>query len=187
MKLKKWLPLPFLGVFFCVFFNLFFAIIGFTLTEDPVADNATYAVFQNAQWLLILVEAILAPILEEFLFRKLLLGALMKKLPFIWAAVISAALFGILHLNLVQGVYAFVFGMLLAEVFRKNGTFLATVVVHATHNIFALLMNFSPALNAYFVENSGPFVAVSGVLLLVTFGLYEFFTREEKHPEEAVL
>jgi len=75
----------------------------------------------------------LAPIIEEVLFRKLLLKLFMfcgeRK-----AIVISAFLFGLWHFDIVQSVYAFFGGIILGIVAVKYGTIKYTILLHAAYN-----------------------------------------------------
>ena len=53
---------------------------------------------------------ILAPVGEELVFRGLTYRFARKALPFWGANILQAALFGVMHLNLFQGLYAFFLG-----------------------------------------------------------------------------
>lgn len=58
-----------------------------------------------------------APMIEEFVFRILFFSNFIKLLPY-WAAnILQAILFGIYHGGLVQGMYAFLIGMVIGSVF----------------------------------------------------------------------
>lgn len=83
--------------------------------------------------------AIAPAIAEEIVFRGLLLGALLLRLP-AWAAVgLSALLFGAAHLDLVHGAAAGVLGLYLGVVALATGSVRAAIVAHAGNNAFALL------------------------------------------------
>ena len=57
---------------------------------------------------------------------------------------ISAAVFGIYHFNLVQGIYGFLLGILLCAVMEKYGTVLASMLLHMSANLMALIMMYLP-------------------------------------------
>ena len=64
-------------------------------------------------FLSLFVTVILAPLAEEFLFRGITLKKAQKIMPFMAANVLQSVLFGIYHMNWIQGVYAFVLGIIL--------------------------------------------------------------------------
>ena len=183
-SLGLWLLLPFLGIFFAAFMNLLLALLGITLTEDPVAANDVLAPFQNKLIVVILVEAIVAPVLEELLFRRVMFGLLRKVLPLYVAALIVSVVFGVLHFNLPQGLYGFFFSFLLCEVMVLYGTWLAPLIVHATANALALFMNYVPSVNEWAVQNSLLIVIVSGLLTAGIIVLMEILIRKKAAQKE---
>lgn len=174
-----WICLPFLGIFLCAFLNLFFEVLGLSETIDTETANSLFGTFDRAQLAMIVVQVILAPLLEEFLFRKLLINFLRKWMRFLFAALISAVLFAALHLNLIQGIYTFLFSLVLVRVLYQTGTWYATLLVHGVHNLFAVFMNFSPGLNEFFLSHSAWLMVGAGLLTAGTYALFEFFTRRE--------
>ena len=84
---------------------------------------------------------LLSPVLEELIFRGLILGLLMKikKAPFIAVNAVAALLFGIYHGNIVQGTYAFIFGMLIGYIFKELGI-VAAITVHIAVNVSAVIL-----------------------------------------------
>lgn len=63
---------------------------------------------------------IAAPLSEELLFRGILFERLRMALPFFWAALGSAAFFGLVHGNWAQGIYATLMGLILAWLYEKK-------------------------------------------------------------------
>lgn len=83
---------------------------------------------------------ILAPVFEEFLFRGVLLrGILFKGFSPAYAVVISSALFALVHLNMLQGVHAFLLGALLGGIYLKTGNFTIVVLGHMVSNLIVWL------------------------------------------------
>ena len=83
---------------------------------------------------------LMVPIAEEIVFRgaiqHTLQVALGKRYPWI-AIVISALIFGFIHLNKAQGVHAFVIGLLLGWMFYRTGSILPGLVFHWVNNSVA--------------------------------------------------
>lgn len=100
--------------------------------------------------------AVIAPIAEESLCRGVALEFSLRALcpgqrpssrpeapdARFWAAdAIQALVFGVMHLNVVQGVYAFALGLLLGWVFRRTGRLRAAVLLHMAVNASSALMD----------------------------------------------
>ncbi len=182
--LPVWLILPFLDIFFSAFLNLLLALLGVTLTEDPIAGNEFMQNFQNKLVLVILLEAVVAPVLEELLFRRVMFGLFRRLLPVYVAALITSVIFGVLHFNLPQGIYGFVFSMLLCEVMLRYRTWIAPLIVHAAANALALFMNYVPSVNEWAVRNSLVIVIISGILTAGLIVVMEFALRKKQTEEE---
>lgn len=78
---------------------------------------------------------ILAPIMEEIIFRKILLSRLRKFGDFI-SIFLSALAFGMFHGNLSQFFYAFALGCILAYLVIKTGTIKYSIILHMIINLF---------------------------------------------------
>ncbi|WP_133273268.1 CPBP family intramembrane glutamic endopeptidase [Hymenobacter radiodurans] len=83
------------------------------------------------------VICISAPILEELLFRGLLLPGLLKNYSPRKAIVQSSLLFGIIHLNPAQVVSAFLLGLFLGWLYYRTHSLAACIVVHFLNNAVA--------------------------------------------------
>lgn len=78
---------------------------------------------------------VLAPLGEEIVFRGLTYRYFRKAgIGFIVANVLQAALFGIMHLNWVQGSYAFALGLLLGYMGRRYNSLLVPMFLHMVFN-----------------------------------------------------
>ena len=97
--------------------------------------------------------SVFAPIFEEWLCRgEVLRGLLNFKhknkegetvygIKPVWAIIISAAFFAIIHANPWQAVPAFGLGCLFGYVYYKTGSLKLTMLMHFTNNTFALVMS----------------------------------------------
>ena len=89
----------------------------------------------------ILLVVIIAPILEELIFRGLILSLSRKFLPFLAADIIQAGLFGIYHMNLVQGIYAFVLGLFIGYLIKRTGSLINCICFHVVFNLTGLILD----------------------------------------------
>lgn len=94
-------------------------------------------------WLEFLVLLFAAPLLEEFFFRGVLYGRLKELLSTGTSMVLSAALFGLYHGNLSQGIYGFFMGLLLAWSMERFQTVKAPFVIHMAANAAAIFLGFA--------------------------------------------
>lgn len=92
--------------------------------------------------LMILLVVVIGPIAEEVLFRGVIYGKLREVFTLTQAAVISGAIFGIYHKNIIQGLYAWLFGILLAYIFEKTQTIWGAIVMHMMFNLSAYGIKF---------------------------------------------
>jgi membrane protease YdiL (CAAX protease family) len=92
---------------------------------------------------MILIGGLLAPLAEEILFRGLLYGWLRRFMGLIPAALLSAAVFGLVHGMLPVMAAAFVVGLMLAYVYERTGSLWASAIVHATQNCLAMTIMFA--------------------------------------------
>jgi len=89
----------------------------------------------------ILLIVVAAPIGEEVCFRGMLFGGLRERFPKWWAALASAAIFGLLHaltgLSAVPPLIAF--GFILALLYEETGSIVPGILLHMLNNSVALL------------------------------------------------
>jgi membrane protease YdiL (CAAX protease family) len=85
-------------------------------------------------WGGILRVVILAPIVEELIFRGVIFSGFQRIYPAFWAIFFSALLFGLFHLNPWQLGPTFLLGLLLGFVRLRTGSLLAAIFTHALHN-----------------------------------------------------
>jgi membrane protease YdiL (CAAX protease family) len=95
---------------------------------------------------LFLKAVLLYPLIEEVLYRGLILQLLRRYCPLWFAVFVSAALFGVTHLGAgaSNAAFAFAVGSVLAWLVIRTRSLLASIVCHATIN-FAWLFLLAPA------------------------------------------
>ncbi len=82
--------------------------------------------------------ALVPAIFEELLFRKWILNT-SKRYGNLFAIVFSAILFGIYHLNISQGIFAFLIGILFGTIAVYTGGIKYTCLLHFLNNLYACL------------------------------------------------
>ena len=89
----------------------------------------------------ILLYCLLAPVLEEVLFRLLAYDFLYKHIGFWGAALISSFIFAAYHMNMVQGIYAFIMGMLFCTLYRRDHRMAVPISLHIGANLAVWLFS----------------------------------------------
>ncbi len=118
--------------------NLIGTILSMLLSGGG-ANNAILGYLFNDSPLKILVIVILAPLLEEFVFRKQIidrLGRYGEKTAILFSAV-SFALF---HMNLFQFFYAFALGLVFAYVYTRTHRLRYPVIMHMIINFMGAVL-----------------------------------------------
>lgn len=77
----------------------------------------------------------IAPIMEELLFRGIILKGMMNKYSIRKSILISSMLFAVIHGNLQQGVYAFISGVIFSLIYIYTGSIKFSIVAHFLNNI----------------------------------------------------
>ena len=102
-------------------------------------QTANESFFAGGIWAEILASCVVVPIAEEVLFRGCVLKRVTTMADEKLGILCSALLFGVIHVNLVQFVYAALLGGLLAGIVVKTRKVSLAVIGHAAANLIAIL------------------------------------------------
>lgn len=136
----------------------------------------------DTTFLTVLYSVILAPICEELIFRGVTMRCARKALPFWLANIMQAALFGLFHLNWIQGIYAFALGIVLGYVCERGGSIYYSMGLHFLFNLWGTLSVFLPD-----TENTSVaiIVVVVTVVSLVA-GFVMFYVGRNKRDHKPI-
>ncbi len=113
------------------------------LSEEIDLSSALIVTEGNPLWLDILIYlyiCVAGPVLEELIFRGVLLEGLRKYGNF-FGIVMSSVLFGLMHQNAQQCIPAICMGMVMAYMAVKSGSLLPSIFIHILNNsLSAVLM-----------------------------------------------
>ena len=98
-------------------------------------NQASQGLNTSLLWADLLSVAVFAPLVEEMIFRGLVLSRLRKALPAWLAVVVQGLVFGFVHGQLVWIVYATLFGLLLGYVRLRTGSLKASILLHLGFNL----------------------------------------------------
>jgi len=138
-KARRWAMVSAIVGIVVIGLYLVVVMVYVALVGEPEQDD--FADDLGPLWIQILLIAIAAPIGEEVCFRGMLFGGLRERLPMWAAGLISAALFGLLHVTTGISVVPplISFGFLLALVYERTGSILPCILLHMLNNSVALL------------------------------------------------
>lgn len=106
-------------------------------------DSLMSAVLTGNFFMVFIVSGILAPIVEEIIFRYKIITILENKYNSKVALIVSSLLFGLAHMNLVQSTYAFFLGVVLGSIYlRKDKNLLPCIIVHIAINAGSVLYEY---------------------------------------------
>ncbi|CEI82592.1 peptidase [Oceanobacillus oncorhynchi subsp. incaldanensis] len=111
---------------------------------DPGSEN-TQGIMNMARAvpIFIVLPAILAPILEEIIFRKIIFGSLYKKMNFFFAALISSLIFAVIHTDFLHILVYAAMGFVFAFLYVQTKRILVPIIVHAGMNTLVVLAQLS--------------------------------------------
>lgn len=106
--------------------------------DNATAQMTTVMQEQNILWNMLFI-AVLPACVEEFVFRGMLYQTYRKSS--LWKGILlSAFLFGCMHMNFNQFLYTFVFGIILAMTVEATGSILTSMICHFILNLNSVLL-----------------------------------------------
>lgn len=125
------------GIALCLFANGTVVVEMFVMPAQVEAymEMAEVAGLGTDIWAMI-ASILLAPIGEEFICRGVVLQFGRRAFGKFWIAnIFQALLFGLIHMNWVQGIYAFVIGLVLGYLVKQYNTILPAMLMHMVVNL----------------------------------------------------
>ncbi len=191
-KKQLFAPKHILGVFLVGAGMNFFTNFAMSLVYDfiPQVFRDSYeSMMETSQFgesaLAIIAAVFIAPVGEELIFRgvafyyakKAVAGMSNKTLGFWIANAIQALFFGIMHMNVIQGTYAFILGLVLGYLAYRFGSVLPSILGHFLFNgISSFLME---PVSAVIPESEAAYAVVVVVsVIVVVAGLFLIKRRE---------
>jgi len=146
-------------------------------------------IFENrfGFWGVFLKVALLAPIIEESLFRGIIMHGLMKNYKSWYAILLSGVLFSLFHLNPWQMTYTFFLGLFLGWLMVRSRSLPLCILAHSINNMIVLLSVTSkkefPSFLVTGINKSNSIlisvgVIIFGILLIIV------FSRKNKKQKE---
>ena len=164
----------------CFVVNMIFSLAVSYLTEMlsysgiaiPTPDFSVRSPGRAAIVLQILYVVVIAPVIEEVIYRGIILGTL-SKYGNPAAILLSALAFGLMHSNIPQAASAFAMGILFAVIAINCGSVVPTIIIHSLNNLIANFSELTEPFDIPCCEQILNIVIIAAALV----GFYVLFTR----------
>jgi uncharacterized protein len=122
-------------------------LVGVVTQAFPLSDSerALFERMGNDDLATTLLACVIAPVVEEMLFRGVILRGFLQRYERTHAIWGSAALFGLAHLNVYQFVAALVLGAISGWLYQRARSLVPCIALHASYNIALSLLAHAPA------------------------------------------
>lgn len=138
-------------------------LIGYAVDENFIfnIDSVGFLIIS------LILLAVVPAIIEEFVFRGVILQGLRKYGK--WIAILgSSALFALVHLSAEQFIFPFLFGIIMSFIVLKTGSIFASMIIHFVANAGTVLLNY------FNVEIQFNFEFIWYILIAIGIGLVSY-------------
>lgn len=151
----------------------------FDLTKYfPGYNDAMNALTSSGVFLTIIVLDILQPISEEMIFRGVIYNRLKNLVNIKLAIILQGLIFGLVHMNFLQGIYALLISILFAYVYERSGNLIYPILCHMAFNFGNTLFTFK---GFNYIYNNEVILVILGVVIgIVSFKLFLKEKTDEK-------
>lgn len=171
-----WLSIPFIlaGM---VFLNLCSEFLGL----PDLMQDTFQAMSRNVFGIISIT--IMAPLVEELLFRGAIQGHLLRKgMKPTYAILIASAVFGIVHMNPIQILFAFAIGLIFGWLYYRTGSVIPGMIGHFINNSIACIqmaLLSKEDLNTKTIEwlGEGPTYALFAVSFAAMIGMFLYLKK----------
>ncbi|MGI6005712.1 MAG: CPBP family intramembrane glutamic endopeptidase [Christensenellales bacterium] len=149
VRVRDMAPVVMLGVGMHMVIALAFVFL--PIPEEALTDyaRASEALEYGTPILKAAASVLVAPLMEELVFRSLVLKHLRQAMPAWLAVLLSSLAFGAVHGNLLWMLYASVLGVLCALVYLKFDSVIPSILLHAGFNAAGMLLEALNLRNTY--------------------------------------
>lgn len=120
-------------IYFCLSFTILFNLLVIYISNNSNSSNIN-------MFILLISSGIIGPILEELVFRKLIIDKLLKFNSLYKTIIISSLVFSLLHINQLKIIYTFIVGIIYGFVYIKRKNIMDSIIIHSISNMVVLLI-----------------------------------------------
>ena len=120
---------------------LFSALLSWIVADQGISNEAQDALLSGRMIFQIFGMGIAVPITEELVFRGLVYQKLERYLSVRQAVLLGAAIFALYHGNIIQGLFAFLMGIILNLLYHHFEDLRVPILFHAASNLMTVLLS----------------------------------------------
>jgi membrane protease YdiL (CAAX protease family) len=125
--------------------------------------------------------ALIGPICEEIVFRGVILEGLSKQYNSTKAIIFSSLIFSIVHLQPLQMIAAFIFGVVLGWIYLKTKSLWICIIIHVLNNTIAFMaMDGATETTKSYFDNNIYYFASLALAAIIAYLAYLSFQRVHK-------
>lgn len=116
--------------------------LGLDMTSPPDGKSGGTEMFtvMGGFWLTFALSVVVAPIVEEIVFRGVLFPAIKRRYGLIAGVVLSSLIFTLVHINPIQMISVLPLGIYLAIMYHRAGSIYPGMILHASWNFMVLMI-----------------------------------------------
>jgi membrane protease YdiL (CAAX protease family) len=145
---KVFQAMRYIAGYYLILLGLLFALavvatsLGVQVPSTPNNESGGTGMLRvmGSFWLTLLLTVIVAPIVEELVFRGVLFPAIRKRYGLFVGIVASSLIFTLVHINPIQMISVLPLGIYLAIMYQRTGSIYPGMILHATWNLVVLLI-----------------------------------------------
>ncbi|MFR4352531.1 MAG: lysostaphin resistance A-like protein [Roseburia sp.] len=137
-----WIPL--FGMAFNIVISLLMSVIPFPQSWVEAYAAKSSLVVEGSVLLNWFSTVLVAPVVEEIVFRGLVYTRLRRGMPKFVAAVIASLLFGVMHGSILWAIYTFAYSLILIWLFERFGSLTANILCHMAFNLAGMVLSVLP-------------------------------------------
>lgn len=143
-----------------------------TLLPIPEQQQAVDIILGENLILQFLSLALIGPVLEEIIFRGIVLKRLSKMMKLPAAVILQALIFGVIHFNITQGIYAFFLGIIIGVIYIWFDSIWAAIAVHVFFNATSVMISYIAGdaetdAFVFLIMAAAAFVVSTGIMFLL--------------------
>ena len=161
-----------LAAFFLMVFGSNALAIVLELPDDGVSQLFMGVKDEAFAWMTL---CLIGPLVEELIFREGIARQLRTLgMRTFWAALLSGAAFGMVHMNLAQAIPAIILGTALGLYYFRTNDLRLCLTAHVLNNTLAFILLFFPELETTFAGVSAPILGSIGAVLILAGAAWTF-------------
>lgn len=129
----------------------------------------------------VITVGILAPIIEEIVFRGMCYGSLKKGMPMLAAMILSSWGFGMMHVGVLWVIYTTAVGLVFVWCYEKHRSILAPILIHVGFNLMGQAVGLLPEMDV------GAYAAMLAVSGLACAAITVYVMKTSKYKIEYVM